>query len=777
MKNKKYIILSFLIPFFVYFLTFYINGLFSTKTILMGDSILQYYPLFNYLKNITNNTFYCFYKGLSGSMFGTIFYYLSSPLNIFIFLSNNTLNFMTLLIIIKLSLSGITMYKYLSHKFNNSFTTLVFSLLYSFCGYNLNYFLEIMWLDTVILTPLVLLGIDKLIEENKSSYYIIFLFISILANYYTAYMMCIFVVLYFFYEVIIKYKNKDYIKITKKFIIISFLTGMMCSIFLIPCIYEMLSYNRSQKINEIFYLDYNIFNLFAKTYMATIDGSNPFNTNAINIYCGIITIPLVYLYFKNKKIDKLEKKLTFIIILIMILPCFIGIFNFIWHLFTTPYGYYYRYSFLLCLFLILIAYKSFNNLEINNIRIMNYLSIYLSYSLIIIFINYFKNYYNYINYYYIWLTILFLIIYFILLKNKKFKILLILILFENVLNVYLSINKYDFQERKVDTAYIIDKYNLKNRIRNYNYVNDSLYNNYMSTNSFLSTYNSNNYDIQYKLINIDYLENPNNFISVENLSYISDSILGVDSSIYNIENNNYILLATEYVNGEKLYIYKNPTNIGIGYIVKNYCNNIEYKFYDEDAFNCLTDNNTNYYIKANNLIDSNKSYKYNIDTDYFYLYTDYSNINYLNEVFGSNIIRYTDNYLFIKNTYNTIELNFLEDTDLSIYYFDYDLYKEVFDNYNKEILNYEINNNELSGNITTDGGILLITIPYEKGLNVYVDNKLVNYDKVLDTFIGINLESGYHDIKITYKQPYLKLGIFISILSLITLVIYIKKVD
>ena len=797
LNKNKYLVLSFFIPLIIYFSIFYINGLFNNKMMIMGDSLSQYYPLMGYLKGVlngTNSILYSFYNGLGGPMIGTYFYYLSSLFNLLLIFvnENNILLFMTFLTIFKLSLSGLTMYIYISNKFKkNDITVLSFSLLYSFMGYNLNYFLEIMWLDIVLLTPLVLLGIDKIIKNKSPILYIVTLFISIYSNYYISYMLCIFVVLYFFYELNTTYdfkKNKKYmLNIIKKFFIISLLTGLMCSFFIIPCFIEMLSYNRTSSLKEIFYFDYNIFNLLAKTYIGTIDGANPFNTNAINIYCGIITIPLVYLYFKNKFIDKKNKISTAIIIVFMTLPCFIGIFNYIWHLFTLPIGYYYRYSFLLCLFLILIAYKSYINLEINKIKIMNYLAIYISYSVIIIFINYFKNYYNYINYYYIWLTCFLLVTYLIILfkiKNKKLLNILIfsLILLESILNVYLSVKKYEFSNTKYiknqnEIFKIVKQYNMDNRISD-EYVNNSYMGNYMSINNFLSTYNSNNYKTLYELNNIPSIKNSNNFLHTENLSYISDSILGINYSISTKTNYNYNLIGNTTISGNNYYIYENKTKLSLGWIVKDYCNNIKKeKFYDELVFNCLTQNNMKYYKEyVNESTEANK-YKFNINKGYYYLYIDNlnDNIKYLNSILNDNIIRYYDDYLFVKNDLENYVLNLESNSNIHIYYFDYELYKKTFNNYKRELLEYNIDKNILTGHITTDGGILLVTIPYDKNLNIYVDNNKVEYEKILDTFIGINLEKGDHEIKIIYIPKYMKLSALISLISLIILVLYIKK--
>ena len=122
-KNNKiiFIILSFLIPFLSLSIIFFLKGLFTDKIILSGDMHAQYYPLFNYLKEVfngNNSIFYSFNKSLGGTMFGTIFYYLSSPLNLILFFVNKVhiINFMTWLIILKISLCGLTMYLYMRHK-------------------------------------------------------------------------------------------------------------------------------------------------------------------------------------------------------------------------------------------------------------------------------------------------------------------------------------------------------------------------------------------------------------------------------------------------------------------------------------------------------------------------------------------------------------------------------------------------------------------------------------------------------------------------------------
>ena len=110
-----------------------------------------------------------------------------------------------------------------------------------------------------------------------------------------------------------------------------------------------------------------------------------------------------------------------------------------------------------------------------------------------------------------------------------------------------------------------------------------------------------------------------------------------------------------------------------------------------------------------------------------------------------------------------------------IYYLDYKNVVNEINKLKKEQLEYKIESNKLKGTIKTTGGTLLLTIPYENGFKIKVDSKSTNYEKVLDSFIGIELTEGEHEIIVEYEQPGLKFGIIVSGLSIITIMIFLKK--
>ena len=772
-KKKIFIALSFIIPLLVYTIVFLINGLLTKKTILSGDMYVQYYPLFNYLKGIlngTNSIFYSYTKGLGGTMFGTLFYYMSSPLNLLLVFikQENIIYFIPQLIILKLSLCGLTMYLYMRKKFQkDSFGILAFSLCYSFMGYNLNYFNNIMWIDVVIMTPLVIMGLDKIIEDKSPIQYIICLFISILSNYYISYMLCIFCVLYYVYNATLD-KN---INTIKKFILSSLLSGLMCSFFLIPCILETANYMRVDTITNMKFFDYNFLDLFSKTYIGSLNLNDILNYSSMNIYCGVIILPLIYIYLTNKKIDKKERKLTLLFIMTMIVPCFIRILNYIWHLFTIPSFYSFRYSFLLCFMLIIIAYKSFEKLEITKQKIIIFMAFYSIISFFFIILTCFGKYYDFLNYKLIWITIIMLITYFILLMKNKKNLILVLIIVENIFNISMIFNRTDFlelQEHKNQQQIIeplINKYKGNNyRIETTDFMtyNDSIIMEYNGISNFLSTQNKRTLNFLSK-----YEEPTNektNIYMYLNQNYTLDSLLGTKYIITNDVFENYKLVEQLKLNDKTYNVYENPHYIGLGTIVKNKCNNIENKF------NCLFDIKENLYKEY-----EPKNDEYEIKKGYYYIYIDNigdTNFKKLNEQLKEDLYEVSKNFFMYRADKNkNIKINTDETIkNVKVMYFDYEKFKSIK---HDKLKVSEINKKELKGKIQSkEDGILMITIPYEKGFNIEIDNNKVEYYEVADAFIGIDVEKGEHDIRIIYKQPGLKIGILVTMLSATLCVIY-----
>jgi len=73
---------------------------------------------------------------------------------------------------------------------------------------------------------------------------------------------------------------------------------------------------------------------------------------------------------------------------------------------------------------------------------------------------------------------------------------------------------------------------------------------------------------------------------------------------------------------------------------------------------------------------------------------------------------------------------------------------------------------KIYGNIDVKcDGYFKLSIPYDKGFNIYVDNEKVEYEKTDIDFIGFKINSGKHDIMIEYKSPFKFVGLILSIIG------------
>lgn len=95
--------------------------------------------------------------------------------------------------------------------------------------------------------------------------------------------------------------------------------------------------------------------------------------------------------------------------------------------------------------------------------------------------------------------------------------------------------------------------------------------------------------------------------------------------------------------------------------------------------------------------------------------------------------------------------------------------------------NVSLSNNRITGNITTTKpSILYLSIPYSKGWSAKVDGEPVTLQKANTMYMALELDTGAHNITLTYCTPYLKEGLMLSGLGVvITLILvltpYVKR--
>ena len=117
--------------------------------------------------------------------------------------------------------------------------------------------------------------------------------------------------------------------------------------------------------------------------------------------------------------------------------------------------------------------------------------------------------------------------------------------------------------------------------------------------------------------------------------------------------------------------------------------------------------------------------------------------------------------------------------ELQVYSCDVSKFEEIYNDLSKNtITNTVYKDGYVNGdiNVTDDKTLLYTSIPYDEGWRVTVDGAEVEYIKILDGLIGIELNEGSHTIEFKYKTPGLLLGSTISILAVfITIFIEVAK--
>lgn len=830
LKRYKFHLLAFIIPIVVLGFIYIIRCQLRGSTFFISDSYGQYLPLFSYFKDAIaskQSLMYSFSKGIGGAMIGTYAYYLASPLNFLIifFSKSNLYIFFAFIIILKIGLSSLFMYIYVDKRKIKQPLKLIVSICYALMAYNINYYFHVMWLDGIFLAPLLLLGIEKLIDQNKSLLYGIVLFLAIFSNYYIGFMLCIFSCLYFSYYLFINYnkQGKKYIfDRIKKFIITSFLAGMATMILVLPALLELLSISRT---NIPMDNKFKILEFLSKGYIASNNYENILNNSYVNWYAGIIILLGSLLYIFNKKIPLKEKIASLIIILIFFLSFKIDFLNIMWHGFSVPNCFNYRYSFLFSLFLILLFIRNFE--KYNEIKKENYLILLLIItiiSLIVILQNY-----NWINYIFVWISVFLFIIYYLLLKqfysskNKKdikiIELLLpLLVISELSFNIFLIYRDNDFSDIN-DYNEFLNRgniaYNNKDDFYRMEYTmvntsNDSLGLNYRGITTFLSTFDT---DVINFMINNGYSYKNNTITNNNNNTIIMDSLLGV-KRIYTPKDYSTIYKKIdEYqcstLNGifyelgkTKCGIYDNKNALNFGYMIN----------YDEKKYlKKINSKKTNVFENQNSLLNNmlNKdekyfksykikpikidTYKYKLNDEntmylYMYVYSEEKDFNtsvYINDKKVTDLTYNDLGIQKIKNEWKNQEITLTFDVEGDVKIFTapllYYLDQETLENDLKTLKENEfklkkVSNTYINGTIDVkdDNKVLFTSIPYDKGWTVKVDGKKVKAQKLYNTFLGVKLKEGKHKVEFEYSTPGLKLGTSISIISIVLMILYLK---
>ena len=738
-----------------------------------------------------------------------------------------------ILTLIKILLIANSAIFYFSKTYNyNKNDIILFGLIYAYCSFVICYSFHIMWLDCLYILPITLYFIDRYIDGGKIYPIVICLAYGLWTNYYIGFIVAFFSGIYFLAKYYINNNiigKENIIKFVKTLFLFLFAICIafgISMVLFIPSI-KQLSGNMSTENVKLIDLDYDKLRLFSNVIFNNY--VYMFTQKSCMMFSSTIVLALIPMYYLNKRILKKEKVAFSIIIVFMLLPIISPFLNKLWHGLTTPNCFNYRYSFALIFTTIIMAFREYQNIkESKGKHYLVSIMVFIILTLIEVFLNklgylvsdgYKVTYSGIAISCVIYLAILMLFFTICNAKKNKVEKILNLILFI-IIGIDLLIGAKNGQNNN-------DKYFKKQYVNQHDEVMEEvtsmLENPKIERIVFTPDVYGSNMSMKYGYSNIGYFtsaRNMNNIKAMYKLGYNIQRADGLWITSFSGTFFNYDLAGVKYyITKEKLeenqiygfdfqktigdyniYINKNAFNIGF-YLNDNI--NVQdknpFEIQNEYLEKLQTKEKKNAYfesIESTDIVKCEKeeffqeaenkhNIKYTIhankDTN-LYVFSDNNLQLYINskEQFkdyaniwsteaGIKSIKHLDageNFEFEMSTKYDLGTIF-------IYASDNDKIQEVLDEKEdkNKIQNVKILSNGLDADANfEDDGFLAFNISFDEGWQVYVDGKLEEKEAISDTFLGVRLSKGTHQIHLYYEVPGYKIGLEITIFSLLVLI-------
>ena len=368
-KNTLITMLAFILPALIMLLIFVLGQFapFGKVSILVADMRYQFVDYIGYMKTIffgNNDMFYTFSKTMGGDMMGFSSYYLFNPFFLLLALFPNDILPVGIVIMMILicGFMGLNFYLMLRGIWGIRISSLIFSTAYAMMGFNMAYINCIHYFFSIMMLPLVILGLYRMmVYRRPSGIYIASASLSVISCYYIGYMILIFTAasfLCFMASGTIPYADtKDRIKNAWTVLYSTLLAVGISAFSLFSVLLSLQGQKKAVLKGLSFAGNFNIFDFFSGLYVGSFRGN--ISDGMPIIYCGVIGTLFVMLYYANRSITKREKICATVLFAFLIVGFWIDAFNVAWHGFAHPIGFPYRNSFLYSFLMLFIGYSGF----------------------------------------------------------------------------------------------------------------------------------------------------------------------------------------------------------------------------------------------------------------------------------------------------------------------------------------------------------------------------------------------------------------------------------
>ncbi len=376
--------LAFFIPFLLCACMYFLKGSypFGEGSVLVLDLNGQYVYFYEEMQDIfrgQSSFIYTWQRALGGEFLGMLAYYVASPflLLVLLFPSGYILDAIFLIFLCKAGVAGATMAFYLHRRYPNKDTLpiLLFSSMYALSAYAVVQMHNSMWIDALIYLPLLIYGMEELIARRRGVLFATMLGLTLLANFYIGYMVCIFCFFYFFYAFFGRddhnplCETKHFLRSILRVAIYAAIGIAIAAAIILPAYYS-LQFGKTDFTSPSYEIkqNYNFLEILAKLFPGSYDTVRP--EGLPFIYCGTLTLILLPFYFISQKVKVREKIAGAAMIGFFFISFNLSVVDLVWHGFQFPNWLNHRYSFLLTFFFVLFAYRAFCEIEAFSYRHM-----------------------------------------------------------------------------------------------------------------------------------------------------------------------------------------------------------------------------------------------------------------------------------------------------------------------------------------------------------------------------------------------------------------------
>ena len=310
LKETIMMAIAFLLPFFVLIVLFYNSNIalfsYDGKTVLAFDMQSQYICYLREYRSILLNQGSLVYtntKVFGGDYSSILINYLASPFNyLVVFFKEEALPlFFAWTSIFRMSFASLNFYllmRFFNHQF--SYKKIVFAIGYGLISYSFVYMSNFMWLDGVMILPLVILGIYFVEEKKHLWLYPLALAYSLFTSWYIGFMVLVFAILFFIYRFVVTFKKEDaqFLRYIFRFCLFSVVALLISSIYWLTAYF---TYSGSGLLPEgkMFSLSMFLSGLFENNYATSTLISQ--NDSYITMFVGSVPLVFFILYFFNKE--------------------------------------------------------------------------------------------------------------------------------------------------------------------------------------------------------------------------------------------------------------------------------------------------------------------------------------------------------------------------------------------------------------------------------------------------------------------------------------------